>query len=105
MSTANFNVGRVALKLGDSEIRRRSKSYKIKNLMENYFIKFKRWATLSITGVKYMVKKAIIEISLVDESSEKSNDEIADEIFSEVSEGRTVIPWCKRVEKVIVVEA
>jgi hypothetical protein len=52
-----------------------------------------------------MVKKAVIEISLVKESSEKTNDEIASEIFNEISEGRTVIPWCKQVKKVIVVEA
>jgi hypothetical protein len=52
-----------------------------------------------------MVKKALIEISLVEESSEKTNDEIASEIFNEISEGRTVIPWCKQVEKVAVIEA
>jgi hypothetical protein len=39
-----------------------------------------------------MVKKALIEISLVEESSEKTNDKIASEIFNEISEGRTVIP-------------
>jgi len=52
-----------------------------------------------------MVKKAIIEISLVDESSERTNDEIASEIFDDISEGRIVIPWCKQVEKVAVIEA
>jgi hypothetical protein len=52
-----------------------------------------------------MVKKALIEISLVEESSEKTNDEIAGEIFNEISEGRIVIPWCKQVEKVAVIEA
>jgi len=52
-----------------------------------------------------VVKKALIEISLVEESSEKTNDEIASEIFNEISEGRTVIPWCKQVEKVAVIEA
>jgi hypothetical protein len=52
-----------------------------------------------------VVKKALIEISLVEESSEKTNDEIASEIFNEISEGRTVIPWCKQVEKVTVIEA
>jgi len=52
-----------------------------------------------------MVKKALIEISLVEESSEKTNDEIANEIFNEISEGRTLIPWCKQVEKVAVIEA
>jgi hypothetical protein len=55
--------------------------------------------------VKRMVKKAIIEISLVEESSEKTNAEISGEIFTEISEGRTVIPWCKQVEKVAVIEA
>jgi hypothetical protein len=52
-----------------------------------------------------MVKKALIEISLVEESSEKTNGEIASEIFNEISEGRTVIPWCKQVDKVAVTEA
>jgi hypothetical protein len=52
-----------------------------------------------------MVKKAIIEISLVEESSEKTNDEIASEIFNDISEGKIVVPWCKQVEKVVVIEA
>jgi hypothetical protein len=52
-----------------------------------------------------VARKVIIEISLVEESSEKTNDEIASEIFNEISEGRTVIPWCKQVEKVAVIEA
>jgi hypothetical protein len=51
-----------------------------------------------------MVKKAIIEISLVEESTEKANKEIEKEIFNDVSEGRLVIPWCKKVEKVSVTE-
>ena len=49
-----------------------------------------------------MVKKAIIEISLVDECYEKTNQEIADEIFKELSAGRSLIPWCKKVDKVAV---
>ena len=52
-----------------------------------------------------MVKKAIIEISLVEESSERTNDEIASEIFDDISEGRIIIPWCKQVTKVAVIEA
>jgi hypothetical protein len=51
-----------------------------------------------------VVKKAIIEISLVEESSGKTNDEIASEIFNDISEGRVIIPWCKQVEKVAVIE-
>lgn len=46
-----------------------------------------------------MVKKAIIEISLVEESAERSNKEIANEIFEALSEGTIVIPWCGKVEK------
>jgi hypothetical protein len=52
-----------------------------------------------------MVKKALIEISLVEESSEKTNAEIASEIFNEIFEGRTIIPWCKQVNKVAVTDA
>ena len=50
-----------------------------------------------------MVKKAIIEISLVEESVKRSNKELADEIFEFLSEG-TLIPWCEKVEKVFVKE-
>jgi hypothetical protein len=56
-------------------------------------------------GAERMVKKVIIEISLVEESLEKASDEIASEIFSEISEGRAVIPWCKQVDKVAVTGA
>jgi hypothetical protein len=49
-----------------------------------------------------MGKKAIIEIALVDECYEKSNNVIAQEIFQDLTEWRTTIPWCKKVEKVVV---
>ena len=39
-----------------------------------------------------MVKKVIIEISLAEECSEKKNSEIVEEIFSDLSEGRVMIP-------------
>lgn len=52
-----------------------------------------------------MAKKVIIEISLVEESAEKANQEIVNEIFNDLSEGRIIIPWCKKVEKVAVIEA
>ena len=42
-----------------------------------------------------MVKKAIIEITLVDESSEKTNKEIEKEISEELSENMHVIPWAE----------
>jgi len=50
-----------------------------------------------------MRKKAVIKISLVDESAEKPNEEIEKEIFEELSE-HVRIPWCKKVEKVTVTE-
>lgn len=47
-----------------------------------------------------MPKKAVIFIDLVEESVEKSNRAIEKEIFEGLSDGTTVIPWCKKVEKV-----
>ena len=52
-----------------------------------------------------MSKKATIVISLVEESVEKSSEEIEREIFDELSKGLPKIPWCKKVEKVTVTEA
>ena len=51
-----------------------------------------------------MVKKAIIELFLVEESTAKTNQEIEKEIFDDLCEGRIVLPWCKKVEKVTVIE-
>ncbi len=51
-----------------------------------------------------MQKKAVIVISLVKESVEKSNKEIEKEIFEELSKGLPKIPWCKKIEKVTVTE-
>ena len=52
-----------------------------------------------------MSKKVLIEMSLVDECSERTNQELVDEIFNELHEGRTVIPWCKKVDKVAVLDS
>jgi len=52
-----------------------------------------------------MTKKAVIVISLVNESIERSSEEIEREIFDELSKGLPRIPWCKKVEKVTVTEA
>lgn len=51
-----------------------------------------------------MVKKAVIEILLVKESSENVNEKIEKEIFDDLSEDLPKIPWMKQVEKVEVVE-
>ena len=51
-----------------------------------------------------MVKRAIIELFLVEESAAKANKEIEKEIFEDLCEGRPIIPWCKKVEKVTVIE-
>jgi hypothetical protein len=52
-----------------------------------------------------MVKKAVIVISLVNESTEKTNEEIEREIFKELSKRPVKIPWMKKVEKVTVTQA
>ncbi|MFZ1038324.1 MAG: hypothetical protein WAN53_00385 [Candidatus Bathyarchaeia archaeon] len=49
-----------------------------------------------------MVKKAIIEITLVDESSEKTNKEIEKEISEELSENMHIIPWAAKMERMTV---
>ena len=49
-----------------------------------------------------MTKKALIEVSLVDESVERTNRQIADEIFEELTENVQAIPWAARIEKTIV---
>jgi len=52
-----------------------------------------------------MTKKAVIMISLVEESVEKANEEIEEDILEELSEGFLKIPWSKDVEKVTVTDA
>jgi hypothetical protein len=47
-------------------------------------------------------KKATIIISLVDESGEKTNKEIQEEISKELTKGWIRIPWCEKIEKVTV---
>ena len=49
-----------------------------------------------------MTKKAVIEISLVEESSEKTNKELEREISGELSENTQLIPWAAKVEKTII---
>lgn len=49
-----------------------------------------------------MRKKAVIVISLVEESVEESNEVIEKEVLSELSKHPPVIPWLKKVEKVTV---
>jgi hypothetical protein len=49
-------------------------------------------------------KKACITILLVEESDEKSNEEIEKEIFESLSKGLPKIPWFANVEKVTVRE-
>jgi hypothetical protein len=51
-----------------------------------------------------MVKKALIEISLVKESAESSNGKIEKEIFDDLYANLPKIPWMKQVEKVAVIE-
>jgi hypothetical protein len=49
-----------------------------------------------------MTKKAVIVISLIEESEKIANENIEKEILNEFSEDPTQIPWMKGVEKVTV---
>ena len=51
-----------------------------------------------------MGKKAVIVISLVEESIKKANKEIEKEIIEELSRAPPKLPWLKKVEKVSVIE-
>ena len=62
---------------------------------------------LSLTGESgyaMKTKKVVIVISLVEEAQEETNEMIEKEIFQELSKDLPKIPWCKKVEKVEVVE-
>jgi hypothetical protein len=51
-----------------------------------------------------MVKKATIEVILVEESSGKTNKEIEKEISLELSENLHAIPWAAKIEKMTITE-
>lgn len=49
-----------------------------------------------------MVKKALIEVALVEESTDRTNKEIEKEILEELSENQHAIPWAAKIEKISV---
>jgi hypothetical protein len=49
-----------------------------------------------------IIKKAVIEVVLVEESVERTNREIEEEIFEELSKNLHVIPWAAEIKKVTV---
>ena len=51
-----------------------------------------------------MVKKAVIVISLVEQSIKRANEDIEEEILEAISEDSARIPWLKAVENVRVTE-
>jgi len=58
-----------------------------------------------VEEAKWMkTKKVIIVINLVEESVEKTNEEIEKEILQELTEDMPIIPWLESVEKVTVIE-
>jgi hypothetical protein len=56
-------------------------------------------------GCDCLVEIAIIEISLVEASAEKTNNEIKKEIFNGLSEGKACCPLVKKVENVSVTDS
>ena len=55
-------------------------------------------------GTSMKTKKVMIIISLVDEAQEETNEAIEKEIFQELSKDLSKIPWCRKLEKVEVME-
>jgi len=49
-----------------------------------------------------LVKKALIEVTLVEESTDRTNKEIEKEILEELSENVYAIPWAAKIEKTTV---
>lgn len=49
-----------------------------------------------------IIRKAVIEVLLVEESVERMNKEIEKEIFEELSKNMHVIPWAAKIKKVTV---
>lgn len=52
-----------------------------------------------------MPKKVVIVATLVEESEEKSNEELEKEILVELSKGPARIPWVDQIDEVKVMEA
>ena len=50
------------------------------------------------------MKKAIIEVQLIKEATETSNEELEKEILQELSDELPKIPWQGKIKKVTVVE-
>ena len=53
-------------------------------------------------GATTVIKKAMIEVLLVEESTERTNKEIEKEICDELSENLHLIPWATKIEKMTV---
>jgi len=51
-----------------------------------------------------MVKKVIIKFLLVPESYTKTSNEIENDILKEYREGFLHIPWCYKIEKIMVID-
>jgi hypothetical protein len=51
------------------------------------------------------IKKAVITILLVEESREKSDEELEREIFESLLKNLPMIPWFAQVEKVKVIKS
>ena len=62
------------------------------NFIELSFISDFNRAYTNLIGGEHMPKKAVIVISLVEESAEKANEEIEKEILEELSKHPPMIP-------------
>jgi len=52
--------------------------------------------------IKLKKRKVLIVLSLVDESNSQTNEDLEREIKEELSD--TFIPWCRRIDRVRIIE-
>jgi hypothetical protein len=57
-----------------------------------------------LKGIPHMSRKVIIELSLIEESNNKPENNIIKDIVSAFSKEDFVIPWCKQFEKIIILK-
>jgi hypothetical protein len=62
------------------------------------------YAKFRYAEVENVVKKAVIVVSLVEESTKVANKKIQKDVLNQLSEEPSRIPWLKEVQKVTVTE-
>lgn len=82
-----------------------SKSEAVINLKCPSVARVTLWKYNESNGCRHgMTKKLLLELKLVKESENTPNREIIDDVYSDIVEGKCIIPWCDTVLKIIKLE-